>query len=118
MGRYLNSIESHKNIKEIDMITKSYLADHGFKLIEYNNEQVWRREGFLTCPQFIKIEAIEKTPCIVRIEAWLRVLDRPGADDINPMTERPLIGFNRRKNISLTIGDLKSEIYKLEVILK
>lgn len=70
MSRYYNEIQTSYNVQQVSDITSRYLVSEGYKLVDYNGEQVWKKgNGWMTAPSYIKISYINNK---VQIEAWIK----------------------------------------------
>lgn len=71
MSRYYNEIQTPYNVQQVSDITSRYLVSEGYKLVDYNGEQVWKKgNGWMTAPSYIKISYINNK---VQIEAWIKI---------------------------------------------
>lgn len=71
MSRSTFNISYKRPFEEVQNTIEGVLAQSGFKKIQLNSEEVWKKgTGFLTAMQFIKVEYTENE---VIISAWIKV---------------------------------------------
>lgn len=76
MSRYVNDIKTSKSPEEVCMIAEDYLSGEGFKKVDYQGEEVWKKgTGLALGPQFLKLIPGEGK---VHVEAWIKFAILPG----------------------------------------
>ena len=76
MARYTNRFQSSRSDEQIKQIAESFFTTEGFKLTDYQGEQLYKKGvGLMTAPQFIKLSSLNGA---VQIEAFLKFAWLPG----------------------------------------
>ena len=76
MSRYVNDIKTRKSKGEVNRFIGEYLRNEGFKMVDYEGEQIWKKgTGLALGPQFMKVIS---SPGKVHIEAWIKFAILPG----------------------------------------
>jgi hypothetical protein len=76
MARYINTIETTKDMNTARFVAEDFFSKEGFVKINYKGEEVWKKGiGLLTTPQFFKVTYAEGK---VYLQAWLKYAILPG----------------------------------------
>ena len=105
MSRTVKIIECHRDPAIIDEQIRNILANDGYKLINYNDEMVWKMgTGLMTAKHYIKFEISENVLCI---SGWVQ----GGTGSVVGGKEHDLTGFTAaipKKSVAKTMAKIEA----------
>ena len=105
MSRTVKIVECHRNPAIIDEQIRNILVNDGYKLINYNDEMVWKMgTGLMTAMHYIKFEFSDNVLCI---SGWVQ----GGTGSVVGGKEHDLTGFTAaipKKSVAKTMTKIEA----------
>lgn len=106
MARYTNTILTGKNVDEINKIVEECMKSAKFKYVNFKGEQVWKKGGALTAPQFLKVTPNDGG---ATVEAWLKFSWVPGVYS-GEMDLTGAMGFAIKEMLKKRVNEMESKL--------